>query len=52
MTKLLLCTAEHPLDETERNRGLETARPIQVGNSVWFGAGVTVLPGVTIREIM
>ena len=43
-------TAEHPLDETERNRGLETARPIQVGNSVWFGAGVTVLPGVTIGD--
>ena len=38
------------MDETERNRGLETARPIQVGNSVWFGAGVTVLPGVTIGD--
>ncbi len=40
--------AEHPLDEKMRNRGYETARPINVGNSVWFGGNVTVLPGVTI----
>jgi len=24
--------------------------PITVGNNVWFGAGVTVLPGVTIKD--
>lgn len=41
-------TASHPLDAALRNRGLETAAPITVGDNVWFGAGVTVLPGVTI----
>lgn len=41
-------TAGHPLDSRQRNQGLEFARPITVGDNVWFGAGVIVLPGVTI----
>lgn len=40
--------AEHPLDITQRNRGLEYAKPITVGDNVWFGGNVTVLSGVTI----
>ena len=43
-------TAEHPLDRELRDKGLETARAITVGNSVWFGGNVTVLPGVTIGD--
>lgn len=43
-------TAGHPLETGTRNRGLEYAYPITVGNDVWFGAGVTVLPGVTIGD--
>lgn len=41
-------TAGHPLDAPTRNAGLEFARPITVGDNVWFGGSVTVLPGVTI----
>lgn len=41
-------TAGHPLNAKERNEGLEYARPITVGDDVWFGAGVQVMPGVTI----
>jgi acetyltransferase-like isoleucine patch superfamily enzyme len=41
-------TAGHPIDYERRNKGLEYAYPIKVGNNVWFGANVTVLPGVTI----
>lgn len=41
-------TAGHPLDAARRNQGLEYAKPIIVGNNVWFGAGVQVMPGVTI----
>lgn len=41
-------TAGHPLDAARRNRGLEYARPITVGDNVWIGAQVCVLPGVTI----
>jgi acetyltransferase-like isoleucine patch superfamily enzyme len=41
-------TAGHPLDEEQRNQGLEYAYPVIIGNSVWIGAGVNILPGVTI----
>lgn len=44
----VFATAGHPLDSRQRNQGLEYARPITVGDHVWFGAGVIVLPGVTI----
>lgn len=40
--------AGHPLDVEQRNQGLEYAYPIKVGNNVWIGGGVKVMPGVTI----
>ena len=43
-------TAGHPLDAERRNAGLEYALPIRVGNDVWIGAHVCVLPGVTIGD--
>lgn len=43
-------TAGHPLEVSKRNSGLEYAKPINVGNNVWFGANVIVLPGVTIGD--
>ena len=41
-------TSHHPIDKDVRNEGLEYATKITVGQDVWFGGGVTVLPGVTI----
>ena len=41
-------TAEHPIDFETRNKGLEYAKPITVGNNVWIGGGVTILSDVTI----
>lgn len=43
-------TSGHPLDYKTRNKGLEYAKPIKVGNNVWFGGNVCVLPGVTIWD--
>lgn len=43
-------TAQHPIDAKTRNKGLEYAFPIKVGNNVWFGGNVTVLPDVTIGD--
>lgn len=41
-------TATHPLDPTERNKMLESAKSITIGNDVWIGGGAIILPGVTI----
>lgn len=41
-------TAGHPLDYEIRNKGLEYAKPIKIGNNVWIGGNAVVLPGVTI----
>lgn len=43
-------TAVHATIAKERNLGLEKALPITVGNNVWMGGDVTILPGVTIGE--
>ena len=43
-------TTGHPLDYETRNKGLEYAKPITVGNNVWIGGNVIVLPGVTIGD--
>lgn len=45
-----ITTAGHPINIDERNRGLEYAYPIKIGNNVWIGAGVNILPGVTIGD--
>jgi maltose O-acetyltransferase len=41
-------TATHPLVAEERNTGLEAAKPIEVGDSVWIGGGAIINPGLTI----
>ncbi len=43
-------TAGHPLDVAQRNKGLEYARPITIGNNVWIGAQCAILPGITIGD--
>lgn len=43
-------TAGHPLNVEQRNQGLEYARPITIGDNVWIGAQVCVLPGVSIGD--
>lgn len=43
-------TSGHPLDYATRNKVLEYAKPIKVGNNVWIGGNVCVMPGVTIGD--
>ncbi len=43
-------TASHPLDAEIRNTGKRFAKPIKIGNNVWIGGNVVVLPGVTIGD--
>ena len=44
------CTPSHPINPIERAEGKISAKPITVGNNVWFGANVTVLGGVNIGD--
>jgi maltose O-acetyltransferase len=41
-------TATHPMDAAIRRSGLESARPVTIGNDVWIGGGAIILPGVCI----
>ena len=41
-------TACHSTDPDERNSRREWAEPVTIGNNVWIGGSVTILPGVTI----
>lgn len=43
-------TAGHPVDVEQRNAGLEYAYPVTIGNNVWIGGNVVILPGVTIGD--
>lgn len=43
-------TAGHALDVEQRNQGLEIAWPITIGNNVWIGGSVSIMPGVTIGD--
>ncbi|QYR11667.1 sugar O-acetyltransferase [Prevotella sp. Rep29] len=43
-------TACHSTDPVERNTRQEWAKPVTIGNNVWIGGSVTILPGVTIGD--
>lgn len=41
-------TAGHPLHPDSRNSGYEYGIPVTIGDNVWIGGNVVILPGVTI----
>ncbi len=43
-------TACHSTNPIERNSRKEWALPVTIGNNVWIGGSVTILPGVTIGD--
>ncbi len=43
-------TACHSTDPVERNSRREWAQSVSIGNNVWIGGSVTILPGVTIGD--
>ena len=45
-----LVTATHPISPTLRAKGYQYNKPVVIGKNCWLGAGVTVLPGVTIGD--
>lgn len=45
-----LATAGHPICAELRGQGLQYNLPVRIGKNCWLGAGVIVLPGVTIGD--
>ena len=45
-----LLTPTHPVEPGPRRDKWEAAEPIHIGDNVWLGGGVIVLPGVTIGD--
>lgn len=47
---VIIATAGHPIDPSLRQRGLQYNMPVHIGKNCWLGAGVIVMPGVTIGD--
>ncbi len=41
-------TVSHPIHHEPRNKFIEIAQPVKIGNNVWIGGSVIINPGVTI----
>lgn len=47
---VVLATAGHPILPELREKAYQFNMPIHIGNNCWLGAGVIVLPGITIGD--
>ena len=47
---VVLATAGHPIDPALREQGYQYNAPIRIGRNCWLGAGVLVMPGITIGD--
>ncbi|MBQ8685405.1 MAG: sugar O-acetyltransferase [Clostridia bacterium] len=47
---VILATATHPVLPELREKGYQYNMPVRIGKNCWLGAGVIVLPGVTIGD--
>ena len=45
-----IATAGHPILPSLREKAYQFNRPVKIGRCCWLGAGVVVLPGVTIGD--
>jgi len=45
-----VATAGHPILPELRQKGLQYNAPVHIGKNCWIGAGVVIVPGVTIGD--
>ncbi len=45
-----LATAGHPVHPELRKRGYQYNCPIHIGSNCWIGAGVSIMPGITVGD--
>ena len=46
--KTCIYAVTHPLDCNERLKGINIPKKVSIGNNVWIGGGVIILPGVNL----
>lgn len=47
---VIIATAGHPIDPELRLKGLQYNKDVYIGNNVWIGGGVIIVPGVKIGD--
>ncbi len=47
---VVVATAGHPILPELRIRGLQYNAPVHIGRNCWIGAGVIIVPGITIGD--
>ena len=45
-----IATANHPILPELREKGLQYNKDVHIGKNVWIGAGVVIVPGITIEN--
>ena len=45
-----ITTANHPIEPSLRSKGLQYNKDVYIGENVWIGAGVIIVPGVHIGK--
>ena len=45
-----VATAGHPILPELREKGMQYTAPVHIGRNCWFGAGVVILPGITVGD--
>ena len=45
-----IATAGHPILPELRQKGLQYNMPVHIGKNCWVGAGVIIMPGITIGD--
>lgn len=44
----MISTVNHPISPMGRRKHLGIGKPVTIGNDVWIGGNVAIMPGVTI----
>ena len=45
-----VATAGHPIEPSLREKSYQYNAPIKIGKNCWIGAGVIIVPGITIGD--
>lgn len=47
---VVVASAGHPIEPSLREQGLQYNAPVRIGKNCWIGAGVIIVPGITIGD--